>query len=462
MAYTTKTNSAKERGNIDRAGRLYIEERRAAKKKPSNAITLTNNKKLELNEEKHRASLPKTPAPKVSVTENNRLRTNEKRQEQSVNPASNRDPYNSKATDAKLQRLMELSVLMQNPDDPAKAPEYEREYNELMTALSTDPNTNNGAAINTASGAGKTYASGFVNLAGDIAQLGGASEREERMTQLQAEIDGYAAQGNGEMVAKLEKELKYLIDNPGTDNDVRKGEYYAAADKLRASGERDIAAAKGGQGRFGRALIDAEVAALQLGADTALGAFTGGGSLIPSVIRSIGEGSQLARQSGASYGAALAAGAGNGLVSYATDLIGQDIKAFRASKSESVTPKIAAAAKKAVEKWGQSDKAEAVIGTIGKEMGSFVNRGAEYFISAMAAPLVRAIYDNSSLKDYGSLDFYKNGLYEGVVGGIVGLISQGASDIKNKYLGGRFAPKTNNSETTAENNRSENKLDNKF
>ena len=75
---------------------------------------------------------------------------------------------------------------------------------------------------------------------------------------------------------------------------------------------------------------------------------------------------------------------------------------------------------------------------------------------------MRAIYDNSSLKDYGSLDFYKNGLYEGVVGGIVGLISQGASDIKNKYLGGRFAPKTNNSETTAENNRSENKLDNKF
>ena len=109
------------------------------------------------------------------------------------------------------------------------------------------------------------------------------------MTQLQAEIDGYAAQGNGEMVAKLEKELKYLIDNPGTDNDVRKGEYYDAADNLRASGERDIAAAKEGQGRFGRALIDAEV----------------------------------------------------------------------------------------------------------------------------AAPLVRAIYDNSSLKDYGSLDFYKNELYEG-------------------------------------------------
>ncbi len=184
------------------------------------------------------------------------------------------------------------------------------------------------------------------------------------------------------------------------------------------------AAAKEGQGRFGRALIDAEAAALQLGADAALGAFTGGGSLIPSVIRSIGEGSQLARQSGASYGAALAAGAAEGIGNYISTEIGTLVSDVTGNFVSNKTPAIASVVKKAVDKWGNTKGAEKLIESLGDSASSFVGSGAEYFISAMAAPLVRAIYDNSSLKDYGSLDFYKNGLYEGVVGGIVGLIEK--------------------------------------
>lgn len=106
-----------------------------------------------------------------------------------------------------------------------------------------------GRGADTITGSMKQYASGFVNAAGDIAQMGGASEREEELARLNAELMNPDL--SAEERAGKQARVDYLNANPGTDNEVRQARIYEAADRLAASGAADIDRAKEGLGKMG-------------------------------------------------------------------------------------------------------------------------------------------------------------------------------------------------------------------
>lgn len=91
------------------------------------------------------------------------------------------------------------------------------------------------------------------------------------------------------------------------------------AQQLTQSGAADVQRASEGLGTIGRMAVNTGVAGLQMAADVALGALTGGGNMAPMMIRSFGGGTQEARSKGYSTNQQLALGLTNAATEYFTE-----------------------------------------------------------------------------------------------------------------------------------------------
>lgn len=324
---------------------------------------------------------------------------------------------------AAIQAMLPGEAAAGNAD---KVAQLEAELAQLQQAQ-TRNEYSAGAALNTLTGAAKQYGAGFVNVLGDIAQMGGASEREEELTRLNAQIqnpDLTAAER-----AQIQSRINILNANPGTDNEVRQPQYYEAADRLAAAGALDIEQAKHGQGKLGQTLIDVGSGAAQLGADIAAGALTGGSILLPMAIRSYGGASQEARQNGASYGESVL----TGLASAALSALTEKVSGVGVERLTGVTGGLDGIINKginmAVERFGKTAGGKAALDAVLSALGAGVGEGLEEGAEAILQPLVQRIYDEQALEQYATAEFWADAAYDALVGGLVGAVAGGAEQV---------------------------------
>lgn len=353
---------------------------------------------------------------------------------------------------AAIQAMLPGEAAAGNADTVAQ---LEAELAQLQQAQ-TRNEYSAGAALNTLTGAAKQYGAGFVNVLGDIAQMGGASEREEELTRLNAQLqnpDLTAAER-----AQIQSRVNILNANPGTDNEVRQPQYYEAADRLAAAGALDIEQAKQGQGKLGQTLIDVGSGAAQLGADIAAGALTGGSILLPMAIRSYGGASQEARQNGASYGESVL----TGLASAALSALTEKVSGVGVERLTGVTGGLDGIINKginmAVERFGKSAGGKAALDAVLSALGAGVGEGLEEGAEAILQPLVQRIYDEQALEQYATAEFWADAAYDALVGGLVGAVAGGAEQVG--YFGKsreayeaqqKTAPETEAAESTSVN-----------
>lgn len=196
------------------------------------------------------------------------------------------------------------------------------------------------------------------------------------------------------------------------------------ADRLSASSQGDIAAAKEGLGRAGQFAVDVGVAGTQLLGDILAGSVTGGGALLPMAVRSFGSSAQTARQSGADLGQQLLYGTGSAALSVATEKISNVAAPFKAAFGAGVLDD---ALSRLPAKLSQSAAGRTVLSAIGE--------GGEEVVEDLVQPLLQRItYDSGALSQYQNPEFLSDTLYDGLIGAALGGVG-GATDVAVNRIG---------------------------
>ena len=303
----------------------------------------------------------------------------------------------------------------------------------------------------TVTGAAKGSAAGYVN-AGGVAVEG----MNKVGTYLQSKKDTQQSEQDLELLAKYERDLKSALAagdekaaktaqlriNAAQNRLKTNGEMteyyksvgdttaksiYDTADALAESSQRDISRAKQGAGKVGQFAVDVGVAGTQMAGDMGLALLTGGSALVPMAARSFGSGAQEARQAGASYGQQMAYGAGSAALSVATEKIANVAAPFKKAFGNGVLEK---AIPGVVQKLSGS--------AAGKAALSMLSEGGEEMVEDLLQPILqRATYDPEALVNYKNADYWKNMLYDGLVGAVLGGVGAGVEQIGNRAAGNR-------------------------
>ena len=298
---------------------------------------------------------------------------------------------------------------------------------------------------NTLSGAAKGSGAGFTNALGTVTDVlnNVGTYFSKKQDQKQAAQDLYyleqatkeleeAKKSGDEQAAKIAQikinQAEYRLKTNGEQTERYQDigtqsaqSLYNTADELSASSAKDLNAAKTGLGTIGKAAVDIGAAGAQMLGDIAAGAATGGGALVPMAIRSFGSGTQEARQSGATLGQQLAYGAGSGALSVATEKLSSVAAPFKKAFGAGVLDK---AIEKAAGKLAQN--------AAGKAALSAISEGGEEVIENLVQPILqKATYDPEALKNYGNADYWADTLYQGIIGGALGLAGSGVEAGQN-------------------------------
>lgn len=188
---------------------------------------------------------------------------------------------------------------------------------------------------------------------------------------------------------------------------------YQSADKLAQSAEKDVEKAQEGLGTVGKFLVEAGVGGTQLAGDIALGLATGGGAMLPMVVRSFGGSAQEARQAGGTYGEQVAYGLGSAALAAATESISNIAsplaKAFGAGFADDVVKGVA----------GKLNNSQA-----GRVVLSALSEGGEEAVESLIQPLLQRItyneeagYSAETVSDMVH-DFLLGAVLGGTVGGV--------------------------------------------
>lgn len=197
-----------------------------------------------------------------------------------------------------------------------------------------------------------------------------------------------------------------------------------AADRLSASSQKEISAAKEGLGQAGQFAVDVGVAGTQLLGDVLAGSVTGGGALLPMAVRSFGSSAQTARQSGADLGQQLLYGTGSAALSVATEKISNVAAPFKAAFGAGVLDD---ALSRLPAKLSQSAAGRTVLSAIGE--------GGEEVVEDLVQPLLQRItYDSGALSQYQNPEFLSDTLYDGLIGAALGGVG-GAADVAVNRIG---------------------------
>ena len=200
---------------------------------------------------------------------------------------------------------------------------------------------------------------------------------------------------------------------------------YQAADKLKASAEKSQAEAKKGLGKAGSFAVDLGTAGVQMLGDVALSTALPGAGLAAMGVRSGAGAAQTARKEGASYGQQVAYGLGSGALSVATEKLSSVAAPFKKVFGEGVLDK---AITKAAGKLADS--------TAGKAALSFLSEGGEEVVEDLVQPILQQLtYKKGAMKEMLSTDFVAETLYDGLVGGTLGLVGSGVENLQARQRG---------------------------
>lgn len=205
---------------------------------------------------------------------------------------------------------------------------------------------------------------------------------------------------------------KGLIDLFTTKEDIQK-----KADALLEKSQKETLKAKEGKSKAEQYLIDLGIGGLHLGTDIALNALMPGAGTANLATRAFGGGSQQARLAGADEGQA----AGYGLLSTATELLTEKIANFASPLAKTYGKGlIDSVIGKTIGKLTSSKAGKATLGLL----ASAVSEGAEEVIAGAVDPILKKLtYDPNALKEYKDPEFISDLLYEGLIGGSLGMIA---------------------------------------
>ena len=347
--------------------------------------------------------------------------------------------YNQYRTAAKNGADL-LSIMRRSATEDRFKQEAQRGVDEILSSRT-------GAVIR---GAAKSTASGFANTAGTAldalrqADINASQESQRARQELENArryremvsagrfADGRTMEdGDRERLLRL-AELAEQRAGIYTESAAAQHEplsqavqrIQGGADRLSASSQGDIAAAKEGLGRAGQFAVDVGVAGTQLLGDILAGSVTGGGALLPMAVRSFGSSAQTARQSGADLGQQLLYGTGSAALSVATEKISNVAAPFKAAFGAGVLDD---ALSRLPAKLSQSAAGRTVLSAIGE--------GGEEVVEDLVQPLLQRItYDSGALSQYQNPEFLSDTLYDGLIGAALGGVG-GAADVAVNRIG---------------------------
>ena len=207
--------------------------------------------------------------------------------------------------------------------------------------------------------------------------------------------------------------------------------------KLKSDAEYGIAKEKEGLGAIGRTAVDVGVA----GGQMAMDALAGG---LPSIAtRVFGDSTQEAKETISPDATtaermegktkALAYGAGSAAVSVGTEKLANIAAPFKKVFGNGMFDK---AIDGALAKMSGSAAGKAAL----KAAGSFATEGLEEVVEDALQPILqKATYDENALSQYKDTEYWTNVLYDGLIGGILGLAGSGAEIAGNAVTRGESA-----------------------
>ena len=207
--------------------------------------------------------------------------------------------------------------------------------------------------------------------------------------------------------------------------------------KLKSDAEYGIAKEKEGLGAIGRTAVDVGVA----GGQMAMDALAGG---LPSIAtRVFGDSTQEAKETISPDATtaermegktkALAYGAGSAAVSVGTEKLANIAAPFKKVFGNGMFDK---AIDGALAKMSGSAAGKAAL----KAAGSFATEGLEEVVEDALQPILqKATYDENAMSQYKDTEYWTNVLYDGLIGGILGLAGSGAEIAGNAITRGETA-----------------------
>lgn len=325
-----------------------------------------------------------------------------------------------------------------------------------------------GRVASTVSGAVKSAASDLSNMAATLYESGQTRrsqenesllqqytqelERAQRDLQVMREmgIRGAGLQGQQNIVEAAQRKVDALQKVTGGNVQQKATQAaYDAVERLDQSAGKDLDLAKQGLGKVGTTLVDAGAAGVQMAGDIALGAVTGGGALIPMAARGFGGAAKEARQAGASLGQQLGYGAASAALSAATERLSNLAKpfsqAFGKGFADDMTEEIIG---RAVDKLATSAAGKTAINALLRTGASAAGEAVEEMAEDVLAPVLKLIYQSDSRetalenlkRTYGENFDVSQMLYDGLIGGILGVVGGGvdtAMTARGDYRGYR-------------------------
>lgn len=307
------------------------------------------------------------------------------------------------------------------------------------------------------------FAEGKISSAKVKAQndLGGAGVRKEPVKGNTRKYDTtyYKTRKQVEQEKKeqaaLKKQTQHMQKN--FEQGVKQTQNTASA--LRQSGAKDIERAKKGLGTAGKFGIDLASQMMMWGGDAAIGAATGTGLLTPMFIRSFGDASMTARESGATHGQQMFAGLASGSIEAATEKLFSPYKIFKKTAGAGFADNFAEKASYKLADWIATKLAKsgvpsnalykAVRNTV-KAGSGMVEEGLEEVLSDLAQPIYEHSYDKDSLKQYGTKEYWQNVGRDFGMGAAMAGVLGGSSGIINKARGTNSDANTNQPYTEKE------------
>ena len=201
---------------------------------------------------------------------------------------------------------------------------------------------------------------------------------------------------------------------------------YENADALASMSAEYAEDAKEGLDGLGRFLIDVGSSTLQMGGDALIAILSGGGTLAPMFLRTLGSGTQKARQAGATGIQQLGYGFLTAVTEVGTEkltsIIGIFNKAFGGGMADDFIGPL-------IDKLGGSVAGKTAL----KSCASMLSEGLEEALSSVLNPVIEyATYNKDALSQYSDSEFWLDALYDGVIGAVA---SSGfaAGDVRGNY-----------------------------
>lgn len=190
----------------------------------------------------------------------------------------------------------------------------------------------------------------------------------------------------------------------------------------------------GDSGAFAQLLFDAGVGGVQLGYDALINMLVPGSGLASAGLRGAGSGILEAQQSGASTLEQLAYGLGVGAIEAATEKISNLAGPLRRVFGGGVADR---AVSSLVNRLTSSTAGRAVLNLAANAAGE----GFEEFVSSAANPVLRRIFDENALAEYGDPQMWADAAYDALVGATIGGVLGGAGQVIENRASRRNAQK---------------------